>query len=93
MWFKLGGDARLHRCATEGCGAQPIWRLEVDGTGSNYCSGCKEHIDRGRTAALEVHDWFIFERKGWECCRNCGIIRRLDGKNSPCKGAVKVGLR
>lgn len=44
-------------------------------------------------AAMGAHDWFIYEPKGWECCRNCGIVRRLDGKNNPCKGAVKVGLR
>src|SRR5438067_1886933 len=41
MWFELKGDARLGRCASEGCGGQPIWRLEADGIGSNYCSGCK----------------------------------------------------
>lgn len=44
MWFKLTGDARLGRCATEGCGGQPTWRMEADGIGSNYCSGCKDNI-------------------------------------------------
>lgn len=46
MWFKLTGDARLGRCASEGCGGQPTFRLEAGGIGSNYCSGCKESIDR-----------------------------------------------
>lgn len=44
MWFKLKGDERLTRCASEDCGGQPTWRLEADGVGSNYCSGCKAKI-------------------------------------------------
>lgn len=40
-WFNLKGDARLGRCASEGCGGQPTWRLEAGGVGSNYCSGCR----------------------------------------------------
>jgi hypothetical protein len=44
MWFKRMGDARLEACATEGCGQAAIWRLEAGGTGSNYCSACKERI-------------------------------------------------
>jgi len=43
-WFELSGDARFGSCATEGCGGQPIWRLEADGVGSNYCSGCASRI-------------------------------------------------
>jgi hypothetical protein len=45
MWFDLTGDARLGRCASEGCGGQPTFRLEADGVGSNYCSGCRERIE------------------------------------------------
>ena len=44
LWFPLKGDQRLGRCATEGCGQQPTFRLEVDGTGSNYCSACRARI-------------------------------------------------
>jgi hypothetical protein len=51
MWFNLTGDARLGRCATEGCGGQPTYRLESDGVGSNYCSGCKERIARDMDSA------------------------------------------
>lgn len=43
-WFALKGDARLGRCATDGCGGQPAFRLEVGGIGSDYCSGCAESI-------------------------------------------------
>lgn len=39
----------------------------------------------------ETHDWFIW--RGLECCRRCGIVRRADRQNKPCKGAVKVGPR
>jgi hypothetical protein len=45
MWFNLTGDERLGRCATEGCGGQPTFRLEAGGIGSNYCSGCREQIE------------------------------------------------
>ena len=45
-WFKLTGDERINqRCATEGCGGQPTSRLEADGVGSNYCSGCRTKIE------------------------------------------------
>lgn len=50
-WFKLTGDARLGRCATEGCGGQPTDRLEADGVGSNYCSGCRAKISSQRDDA------------------------------------------
>ena len=43
-WFDLTGDARLSACATEGCGGQPTKRLEAEGVGSNYCSGCAAKI-------------------------------------------------
>ena len=29
----------------------------------------------------------------WEHCRVCGIIRRRDDKNLPCKGPVRIGPR
>lgn len=46
MWFELRGDERLKRCMSEGCHGQQTWRLESGGIGSNYCSGCKENIQR-----------------------------------------------
>ncbi|QPF87013.1 hypothetical protein IC762_12235 [Bradyrhizobium genosp. L] len=46
MWFELRGDKRLGQCATAHCGGQPTWRLEADGVGSDYCSGCKERLTR-----------------------------------------------
>lgn len=52
-----------------------------------------ELIDRA-LAALEAgggHDWH--ERFGLTCCLKCGVVRRADGKNKPCPGIVRVGLR
>lgn len=46
MWFDLKGDARLGACATQGCGQQPIYRFEGGGVGSNFCSACREVIER-----------------------------------------------
>lgn len=37
------------------------------------------------------HEWF--EWRGMTCCKKCGIVKRRDGKNKPCKGVVRVTLR
>lgn len=66
MWFELKGDSRLGRCASEGCGGQPTFRLESGGIGSDYCSGCKAQIEdppvtdheSARDAALASIGWF-----------------------------------
>lgn len=46
---------------------------------------------------MSEHVWFekkfIAFPKPLTCCRLCGIIKRADGKNKPCRGPVKVGLR
>jgi len=34
------------------------------------------------------HDWH--ERLGLTCCRDCGIVRRADDKNGPCKGPTRL---
>jgi hypothetical protein len=39
------------------------------------------------------HDWFHSGLSAHPSCRVCGIIQRRDGKNSPCKGPVSIGLR
>lgn len=44
------------------------------------------------------HAWASMRRFGdafatWECCQICGVVRREDGKNNPCKGPVRVGPR
>lgn len=42
------------------------------------------------------HRWFV--PKGslsslGECCRDCGMVRRVDDENGPCRGPVSVSLR
>lgn len=83
MWFELKGDERItHRCATKGCCGQATWRLEVDGYGSVYCSGCKAKIE-GTFIHIEPkadacdHDfkgWREFEdgNGGEQVCTKCG---------------------
>ena len=39
------------------------------------------------------HKWEWFPNIKYEACAECGIIKRADGKNGPCKGRVKVQLR
>lgn len=41
----------------------------------------------------KLHEWFVPEFIGYECCRKCGIVRRRDDKNNPCRGKVRVTLR
>ena len=49
--------------------------------------------------AIDGHRWGTFTAssvlggRDWQVCFNCGMIRRADKKNSPCKGKVKVGPR
>ena len=38
-----------------------------------------------------THEWWKWF--GLECCKKCGIVRRRDDANGPCKGHVKVGPR
>lgn len=42
---------------------------------------------------MSAHIWFKPHFLTYECCRDCGIVKRRDGENSPCKGPVKVALR
>lgn len=34
------------------------------------------------------HEWF--ERFGLTCCKRCGIVKRRDGQNKPCKGPMQL---
>ena len=44
-------------------------------------------------AETNGHKWFYLEKDKMQCCRDCGIIRRQDDKNSPCRGKVKITFR
>lgn len=44
------------------------------------------------------HHWIVYSGRSSgssaiQCCRDCGIVRRADDKNNPCKGVVKVVTR
>ena len=41
------------------------------------------------------HEWARWEFTSMTlvCCNLCGIVRRRDDNNKPCKGKVKIGLR
>lgn len=43
------------------------------------------------TQAVETHVWH--DRFDLTCCKACGIVRRADRQNKPCRGVVKVALR
>jgi len=38
-----------------------------------------------------THKWWIW--RGLECCEVCGIIRRTDQNNNPCKGSTRIVCR
>lgn len=49
---------------------------------------------------VTTHKWFQPSEEGfpwdWICCRDCGVVRRLDydaATAKPCRGKVKIGLR
>ena len=42
---------------------------------------------------IGIHDWFVPAFIGRECCRKCGIMRRADDRNKPCRGKVVLSLR
>ena len=58
------------------------------GTRHGTCRSCKA---RQTLAACGIHVWF--EHDDLEACRNCGVVRREDDGNKPCKGKVALALR
>ena len=58
------------------------------GTRHGTCRSCKA---RQILAACGIHVWF--EHDDLEACRNCGVVRREDDGNKPCKGKVALALR
>src|SRR6185437_9620991 len=48
-------------------------------------------VPRDVIAESNGHHWV--RRFHLTCCRDCGIVRRADDMNSPCKGVVHVGPR
>lgn len=50
-----------------------------------------EPIERDVVAETNGHHWI--KAFNLTCCRDCGIVRRADDQNKPCKGIVNVGPR
>lgn len=49
---------------------------------------------------VDGHIWGVFTGSSmllggqyFEVCRNCGMVRRKDKANKPCRGVVKIALR
>lgn len=38
------------------------------------------------------HSWGFWKQDKFQCCRTCGVVRRSDDKNAPCKGKPKLRL-
>ena len=47
------------------------------------------------TEIVDGHVWGNFDESfvPGECCRICGVMRRRDHQNKPCKGPQKISLR
>lgn len=45
-----------------------------------------------RLRALDGHHAWV-DREGLIACASCGVVRRADGGNKPCRGVVRVGVR
>lgn len=67
------------RAATLAQGAQ---RSSIDPP-----QGCGEEMQMEPSK----HRWG--HRCGYECCLNCGVVRRADDNNKPCRGVVHVAVR
>jgi hypothetical protein len=50
---------------------------------------------------MSEHEWVKWDRPLDQAlesghiyyCQVCGMVKRADGKNNPCKGPIKVALR
>lgn len=53
--------------------------------GQEPCIKCR---GTGKANYKAQHQWHTF--LGLVCCKLCGVVKREDGKNRPCKGIVKM---
>ena len=38
----------------------------------------------------DLHDWYMPHQVAYPICRICGVVKRRDGKNTPCKGPTRL---
>lgn len=50
-------------------------------------------FDNGHVFFYGADRGFTGQLAKWTMCSRCGIIRRSDGQNKPCRGRVRVTLR
>lgn len=61
---------------------------------NNQESEWREKLKKALETSKEgEHAWFVFKDDNFDSCAKCGIIRRKDDKNIPCKGKTKITLR
>lgn len=57
----------------------------------------KIEIEPSEYANENGHQWVKIKSEnilnGKHSCKDCGILRRPDGRNKPCRGKVKIELR
>lgn len=58
------------------------------GTRHGTCTACKA---RRALLAAKIHVWTY--HGDLECCLHCGVVRRADGQNNPCKGIARIEVR
>ena len=95
---EMGGQCNRTACAE----TATTRHLQMNHIASGvwYCAGCAGAINReceimGTAPCFEPvrHQWGNFVALSWESCKFCGVVRRRDDKNGPCKGRVTVSTR
>lgn len=79
----------------EDCKAHAVdWRLRAAGAEWEVerlkliLAGVKATVPEGQ------HLWMQRpEKDNWPWCLVCGLVKRRDGKNKPCKGPTRIALR
>lgn len=79
--------AAQHALSTSGTKASP------DETDYGFADDTIAALAAAGFEVVRAHKWFVPEGKEYQCCRDCGIVRRGDGRNRPCVGLVRVGMR
>lgn len=66
------------------------WKTRMhDALAAGGCASRSEWVAR----YPGVHCWFSFSGNAIESCASCGVVRKRNDSNKPCKGIVTVVLR
>ncbi len=50
-------------------------------------------VAAAQPAPVRQHDWGNHINSNWEMCKVCGVVRRADDQNKPCRGPARLTLR